>query len=137
MIKKLTMTILLAPITKKNSQRIIQRHMPSKGKTVPMIIPSAKYVSYAEAAGHFIKGKGMKINYPVNVKALYYMPTRRRVDLTNLHESLHDILVKYEVVEDDNSDIIATTDGSKVIKGCKDNPRTEVTITVIEDEEPV
>ena len=136
MYKRITITIPLCPITKKNSQRIIQRYMPSKKKSVPMIIPSAKYVSYAEECGYWVKPKGAKIDYPVNVKALYYMPTRRRVDLTNLHEALHDILVKYEVLADDNSKIVAATDGSRVLYD-KDNPRTEVTITVLDDEEPM
>ena len=133
MFKKITMTIPLCPVTKKNSQRIIQRYMPSKGKSVPVIIPSAKYVEYEKAAGYFIRPKGIKINYPVNIEAKYYMPTRRRVDLTNLHEALHDMLVKYEVLEDDNYRIIAATDGSRVYVD-KDNPRTEITITVMEDE---
>lgn len=127
------MIIPLPPITKKNSQRIIQRYMPSKGKSVPMIIPSAKYTAYEKECGWFIKDKGKNIDYPVNVKALYYMPTRRRVDLTNLHEALHDILVKYEVLADDNSNIIVATDGSRVMYD-KDNPRTEVIITKMEEE---
>lgn len=127
------MIIPLPPITKKNSQRIIQRYMPSKGKSVPMIIPSAKYTAYEKECGWFIKEKGKNIDYPVNVKALYYMPTRRRVDLTNLHEALHDILVKYEVLADDNSNIIVATDGSRVLYD-KDNPRTEVIITKMEEE---
>lgn len=129
----LEMTILLPPVTKKNSQRIVTRYMPSRGKSVPMIIPSTKYVAYEKECGWFINGKGMKIDYPVNVKALYYMPTRRRVDLTNLHEALHDILVKYEVLADDNSNIIVATDGSRVLYD-KDNPRTKVIITKMEDE---
>ena len=114
--------IELPPVTKKNSQRIISVN----GR--PMIIPSAKYKAYEKDCGYMIKGKGMRISTPVNVKAIYYMPTRRRVDLTNLHESLHAILVKYEVLEDDNSKIIVSTDGSRVMYD-KDHPRTEVWIT--------
>ena len=114
--------IELPPVTKKNSQRIISVN----GR--PMIIPSAKYKAYEKDCGYMVKGKGMRISTPVNVKAIYYMPTRRRVDLTNLHEALHDILVKYEVLEDDNSRIIVSTDGSRVMYD-KDHPRTEVWIT--------
>ena len=114
--------IELPPVTKKNSQRIISVN----GR--PMIIPSAKYKAYEKDCGYMVKGKGMRISTPVNVKAIYYMPTRRRVDLTNLHEALHDILVKYEVLEDDNSKIIVSTDGSRVMYD-KDHPRTEVWIT--------
>ena len=68
----------------------------------------------------------------INVKALYYMPTRRRVDLTNLNEALHDCLVKHRCIIDDNSNIIFGTDGSRVLYD-KDFPRTEVYIEVEDD----
>lgn len=68
------------------------------------------------------------IDVPVNVKAVYYMPTHRRVDLCNLHEALCDILVHYNIIEDDNCKIIETMDGS-IVKYDKFRPRTEVTIT--------
>lgn len=128
MYKRLVITIPLPPVTKKNSQQIVTRKV--NGKSVPMIIPSKKYKEYEKSCGYFIKPKGIKINYPVNVKAVYYMPTRRRVDLCNLHEALHDILVKYEVLEDDNCRIIVSTDGSRVLYD-KENPRTEVTIEAV------
>lgn len=72
-------------------------------------------------------------NKRVNVKAVYYRATRHRVDLCNLHECLCDVLVKHGVVEDDNSNIIVTMDGSRVLYD-KENPRTEVEITEIADE---
>ena len=75
--------------------------------------------------------KALGINQPVNVAAKFYMPTRRRVDLTNLNEALHDILVHYGVLSDDNAKIIVSTDGSRVYWD-KDNPRTEVIITAVE-----
>lgn len=55
------------------------------------------------------------------------MPTKRRVDLTNLLEAIDDVLVKYGVLKDDNSEIITSHDGSRVLYD-KDNPRTEVVI---------
>lgn len=55
------------------------------------------------------------------------MPARRRVDLCNLHEALCDVLVKYGVLEDDNSNIVVSMDGSRVFYD-KENPRTEVEI---------
>lgn len=121
-------TIPLAPITKKNSQQIITNPRTKR----PMIIPSAKFRQYQKDAGVFLRGKFSKIEDPINIKAIYYMPTRRRVDLTNLHEALHDVLVHYGVITDDNSSVIVSTDGSRV-KYDKDNPRTEVTITPAED----
>ena len=114
-------TIRLIPRTKKNSQQIIYVN------GYPRIIPSKAYKQYEKDCKPFIP-KIKTIREPVNVKAVYYMPTRRGVDLCNLHEALCDVLVRYGVVEDDNYKIIATMDGSRV-EYDKHNPRTEVTIT--------
>lgn len=116
--------IPVAPITKKNHQQIIRVN----GR--PMVIPSRQYKQYEADCAPFLKA--MHIDYPVNVKALYYMPTRRRVDLCNLHESLCDVLVKYGVVTDDNCNIIQSMDGSRVLYD-KQNPRTEVYIEEVEE----
>lgn len=55
------------------------------------------------------------------------MPTHRRVDLTNLLEAIDDVLVHTRVLEDDNSNIIVSHDGSRVLYD-KEKPRTEVYI---------
>lgn len=78
--------------------------------------------------------KQTPINKPINLKALYYMKDHRRVDLVNLHSALHDMLVHYGVLADDNSKIIVSTDGSRVLYD-KDNPRTVLIIQFIEEEE--
>lgn len=119
----LKFTIPLKPITKKNSSQIIVNRATGR----PQIIPSKAYIQYEKDVAPFIQGKGMQINTPVTVTCLYYMPTRRRVDLVNLIEATHDILVKYGVLADDNSGIIYSVDGSRVFYD-KDNPRTEVEI---------
>lgn len=119
---ELKITIPIEPVTKKNSQRIII----VRGR--PMILPSAKYAAYEKACALYIHSKGEPISTPVNVKCVYYMPTRRRVDITNLMEATHDILVQYGVLEDDNSNIVYSVDGSRVYYD-KLNPRTEITIT--------
>lgn len=75
-----------------------------------------------------------KIDYPVNVKAVFYTESRRRIDLTNLLEALDDMLVKAEVLQDDCRDIIASHDGSMVYWD-KENPRIEVEIKEIENYE--
>lgn len=116
--------IPLPPVTKKNSQRIGYRNI--NGKQVPFIIPSAKYKQYEEDCGFFLKPLG--INEPINICAIFYMPTHRKVDLTNLNEALHDTLVANGTIEDDNSTIVAGTDGSRVLYD-KEHPRTEVWIT--------
>lgn len=116
-------TIPLAPISKKNSQRILINKRTGK----PFIMPSAAYKDYEREASLFIP-RGVYINKPVNVKCLFYMPTRRKCDLTNLLEAIDDILVKTGVLADDNYTIIASHDGSRVYYD-KDNPRTEIVIT--------
>jgi Holliday junction resolvase RusA-like endonuclease len=118
--KMIQFTIDLPPRTKKNSQQIIV----CKGR--PMIIPSKLYKQYENDCALFMP-KIDTIDYPVNIKAVYYMPTKRRVDLCNLHEALCDILVRYKIVSDDNSSIISTMDGS-CVRYDKEKPRTEVTI---------
>lgn len=119
-------TIPLEPKTKKNSQRIIVAH----GR--PMIIPSEAYKQYEKDCKPYVPML-LSINEPVNVKATYYRKTKRRVDLTNLHEALHDMLVSYQVLVDDSYDIIRSTDGSTV-EIDRENPRTEVEITFLESE---
>ena len=119
----LKIIIPLEPITKKNSQQIIINRATGR----PQIIPSKKYRQYEKDCAPFIKGKGVKINEPVTVKCLFYMPTKRRVDLTNLLNAILDILVKYEVIADDNSNIVYSHDGSRVLYD-KENPRTEIEI---------
>lgn len=110
------------PITKKNSQRIIRTH---SGR--PFLLPSKQFKEYEETAKLFIKASDEPIKDPVNVKCLYFMKTRRKVDLTNLLEATDDILVNCGVLEDDNSQIVASHDGSRVFYD-KDNPRVEITI---------
>lgn len=95
-----------------------------------MIIPSKQYKEYEELALWQLP----KVYYhaPVNVKCVYYMNAKRKVDLTNLMEATHDILVKGGVLADDNCTIIVSTDGS-CVKYDKENPRVEIEITEKED----
>lgn len=114
-------TVPLVPVTKKNSQRIAVRG----GR--PIILPSEKYKEYEDNALWFIPRPPQSIDYPVTVKCLFFMPTKRRCDLTNLLEAIDDVMVKAGLLADDNYNIIASHDGSRVFVD-KDNPRTEVQI---------
>jgi Holliday junction resolvase RusA-like endonuclease len=125
MSKEIVITIELPPVTKKNSQRIVV----VRGR--PMVIPSAKYKDYEKACSLYVHKRDIPIDSPVNIKCEYYMPTRRRVDLVNLLESTLDILVKYGVLADDNSNIVVGHDGSKV-EYDKERPRTIITISPVE-----
>lgn len=122
-------TIPLNPVTKKNHSQMIWRN----GRAV--IIPSKPYQQYEKDCRPFIPRPSFApISGQINVKAVFWMQTRRKVDLVNLEQALLDILVKYGLIEDDNSKIVVSMDGSRVGYD-KDNPRTEVEITEIEREE--
>lgn len=120
----LSITLLGAPRTKKNSQRIM---MSATGRR--FVKPSQAYEEYERDCLWQITG-GMKkrIADPVNLRCVYFMPTHRRVDLVNLLEATLDILVRADVIEDDNCEIAASYDGSRVDFD-KNNPRVEILIT--------
>ncbi|MEG2571184.1 MAG: hypothetical protein RSA70_07095 [Clostridia bacterium] len=117
--------IPLAPRTKKNSMK---PRISRDGRFLGLQQSDA-YRVYEETCLWLIPGAARQgVSYPVNVRALYYMPTRGIVDIANLHSALHDVLVKSGVLSDDNSRIVVSTDGSRVFYD-KANPRTEVGIT--------
>lgn len=122
----LKFVIPLPPISKKNSQQILTNLRTGR----PFIMPSAKYNKYEREAMAFIPRK-IFISAPVNVKCLFYMPTRRKCDLTNLLEAVDDVMVKAGLLADDNFTVIESHDGSRVFYD-KENPRTEVYITAAE-----
>lgn len=117
--------IPIAPVTKKNSPQIFTNRKTGK----PFVAPSKPYKAYEEQAAYYLTPKPpAPIDYPVTVKCVYYMPTKRKVDTANLNAAIHDILVKYGILADDNRDIIASTDGTRTYYS-KTNPRAEVEIS--------
>lgn len=120
--------IPLAPITKKNHQQIVNN--PKTGK--PFVIPSRQYKEYEKNAMWFIPKPQKPILEAVNVRCLFFLPTRRKGDLTNYLEAIDDVMVKCGLLEDDNYTIIQSHDGSRVLYD-KDNPRTEILITSVEE----
>lgn len=55
------------------------------------------------------------------------MPTKHKVDLTNLMNATHDLLQDAKIIADDSSDIVKSVDGSRVELD-RENPRVEITI---------
>lgn len=120
-------TIKLPPVTKKNSQQILF----NKSTGRPFIMPSANYKRYEREAAWFLKPRLQRpIDYAVNVKCEFYMPTKRRTDLNNLLEAVTDLLVHAGILADDHYGIVASHDGSRCHVD-RNNPRTEITITRI------
>ena len=126
-------TLSGAPITKKNSSQILMNKKTGR----PFIMPSKAYKDYEKSCMWQLQEQKANlpdgaipegINYPVNVRMIYFMPTRRKVDLTNLESATLDILVACGVLEDDNSNIVVSTDGSRVHYS-KEYPRVEIMIS--------
>jgi Holliday junction resolvase RusA-like endonuclease len=126
-------TIRTAPRTKKNHSEIRYKgeRCPVCKRGRPYIHPSEAYDQYAIDAGWFIP-KNLKIDHPVSIKYLFYMPTHGIVDQTGLIQAIDDILVHYGVITDDNSRIVRDHDGTRVLYD-KENPRTEITITEVQE----
>ena len=125
--KELKLVIYVPPRTKKNHQNIVINRKTGR----MMVVQSKQCQEYEREAGRYIP-EVETISRPVNVRGLFYMPTKRRVDLVNLQEALLDVLVKYKVLEDDNCTIVVSMDGSRVLYD-KECPRTEVIIEYMED----
>lgn len=122
------LTLYGDPRTKKNSARILR-----SGEGRPFVAPSKAFEEYQESCLWQIKRPHSPISSRVNVMCVYYMKTARRVDLANLIEATTDILVKARVLEDDNSQIVAAHDGSRVELDRK-KPRVEIEIEEMEKE---
>ena len=122
------LTLYGDPRTKKNSARILKGR--SGGR---FVAPSKAFVDYQESCLWQIKRPHSPVSARVNVRCVYYMQTRRKVDLANLIEATCDILVKAGVLADDNSKIVAAHDGSRVDYD-KNDPRVEIEIEEMEDD---
>ena len=119
------------PIPKKNSMQI--RYKNSAGRRVPFIAQNDRYKEYEESAVWQLRTQRQPIpNPPYNVKCVFYRKNRLRCDLVNLIESVDDILTRAGIIPDDNFEIVAGHDGSRVLID-KENPRTEIEITSIKE----
>lgn len=120
----LKLTLVGNPATKKNSQDI--RVNRSTGKR--SISQSNRYLAYESDCLWQIGAKyKQNIDYPINLKCVYYRKTKHRVDLTNLLSASCDILVNAGVIKDDDCKIVVSHDGSRVYFD-KENPRVEIEI---------
>lgn len=122
---RIEFVIPVRPATKKNSGQIVMR-----GK-YPILIPSKNYLQFEKSCLPYlkeVKDTAGVINYPVNVQCTFFTETKRKIDLPNLLNAIDDAMVKSGLIIDDNRDIIAGHDGSRVYHD-KFNPRIEVVIS--------
>jgi len=112
--------------SKKNSQRIVYNKYLKRA----LIVQSETYLKFEQDCGIFLKKyQGDTIIYPINLKCLIFVSDKRKRDLTNLENAIADILVKYKIIEDDNYNIIAGWDGSRIIYRPKEEPEIILEIT--------
>ena len=119
-------TIPLIPRSKKNNQQLIRNQKTKK----MMLIQSEQYLQYEKECSYFLSKYKTNIDYPINLKCIFYVRDNRRRDLANYLEAIQDILVKYEVLKDDNYNIVYSLDGTRMYVD-KENPRVEIEITKI------
>lgn len=124
--QEITFVIPGTPITKKNSSKILRNQKTEKC----FVMPSDQYRKYEAASAAFCPK--LNVSSPVNCRYIYFMPTHRRIDLSNLISATNDLLVKHGTLLDDNRDIVAGHDGSCVCYD-KEHPRVEVTIAPVEN----
>lgn len=137
---KIEFTLPVEAKTKKNHPQIVWKKQPFQiriGKIVvatipytPFIIPSKGYSEFEKEVIPFferVKAKTGTVDFVINMKVISYMKTKRLCDLTNVLEAVDDAAVKSGLIADDNRDIIAGHDGSRVFYD-KYNPRIEITI---------
>ncbi len=127
------LTILGAPVTKKNSQRILR----GRGGR-PFVSASSQYKAWANTAILQLQAQYRRASLgdklavlqcdPVNVRALIYR-ARRVGDANNYYAAIADVLEAAGVVENDR--LCVSWDGSRMLID-RHVPRVEITLTPAE-----
>ena len=137
--KVLHYTIFGAPRTKKNSQTIAGSgpRCPACHKPEKQWIRQGKvHDQYAELAGWQLRPRPRKpIDYPIQIKYLFFLDADRIVDDLNLAAAADDLLIQNGIIKDDNRRIVKSHDGTRSYVD-RENPRTEIYITRMPDETP-
>lgn len=126
--KEIILTVLGAPRTKKNSQKVTKR----KGGRGYLVLPSDAFTNWQKTCKIVYRESANKeiiIDYPVNCRAVFYRDRNGPGDAVNYYQGLADLLQHFNVVEDDKW--IKQWDGSR-IRQDKENPRVEVWLTKLE-----
>lgn len=110
--------------SKKNSQQILINSRTGK----PFVSQGKLYKDFERECGYFLNKYECNISYPVNLKCTFYVKDKRKRDIVNLLNAIQDILVKYNVIADDNYNIVKSVDGSRIIYE-KDREETIIEIT--------
>ncbi len=115
------LTIKGDTVSKKNSKKIIY----VRGR--PLIISSEAYKKWHDQALAQLWGKKPVQGQIDAVELILYPSTKRHYDLSNHTESLMDLLVDAEIIQDDNYTVVPEL-RVKFGGHDKDNPRAEINI---------
>lgn len=119
-------TLPVKPRTKKNSSSFVTLRT---GRTI--LLPSKAYREFEKEVVTNIEGMFGNlepIDKPINLCCVFYKEKNYKSDLVGYLQAIQDALVKAKFLLDDNSNIVASTDGSR-IELDRTNPRIEVKIT--------
>ena len=100
----------------------------------PILLPNKKYLEWEKQAIFQLKKQkkelGLRtIEGEVEVKSMIYRYTKRRMDLLNPQQSIHDVLEAAGIVRNDFQ--IKSTDGSRLILGVeKGQERVEIFLKI-------
>ena len=137
--KELKYVIKGAPRTKKNSQKIAggKEKCPLCRKPKKQwIVQGAAHDKYADLASWQLRPRPVKpIDFPIQIKYLFFLDADRIVDDLNLAACADDLLIRNGIIADDNRRIVKSHDGTRSYVD-RDNPRTEIYITRMPDETP-
>ena len=128
MYKEFKFIIPVKPRTKKNHSQLVTLKTGRQ-----MLLPSKAYAEFEKEIKNWFKSalkeiQDIYIDYPVNLKCIFYKDRAYKSDLSGYLQAIQDALVKIGMFEDDNHYIIESVDGSKVYLD-REFPRIEVTIT--------
>lgn len=127
----LTISIPGRPVPKKNNSIMV------KGRN--LILPSKAYAEYHKFCignkrhpGWLAQWGNIQYTEPVQMTCLYwYADFRWWGDLINLLEATADILQDADILKDDK--LVRSVDGSRIMGIDKENPRTEIAISILGD----
>ena len=111
------------PRSKKNSQEIVF----NKKIGHRMVIQNKRYTEFEKQCKEYLPKLEKPIDYPINLQCKFYVCDARKRDLANYLEAIQDVLVKYNILEDDNYNIVSSIDGCSM-EIDREKPRVEITI---------
>lgn len=125
--------IPINPRSKKNSQEIVFNRKTGKR----MVIQNKRYTDFEKECGKYMPNLRQPKPYitkPSNLSCKFYVCDARKRDIANYIEAIQDILVKYQIISDDNYNVIASLDGCSM-EIDRENPRVEIEIERVDENE--